>query len=200
VVREVEKMGGIVKEVRVKDTDLLAAQIAQVLPECIFLVEHYLKRFDPQATVDKYLDQMGPDVRAMLGSQKGLPDSAPVPGYVYVKAMRESRIRIAAGFEEAMRGLDALLVPTTIMPASKIGEDVEVDLEGKKLPTMRTFTRNASPFSIIDYPAITVPAGYSRAGLPIGLQMVMRPWEDAKLLAIASVFEQETKVWRAPKL
>jgi Asp-tRNA(Asn)/Glu-tRNA(Gln) amidotransferase A subunit family amidase len=199
-VREIEKMGGIVKEVQVKDTDLLATQITQVLPECIFLIEHYLKTFDPQATIDKYLDQLGPDVKATLGSQKGLPDSKPVPGYVYVKTMRESRVRITAGFEEAMRGMDALLVPTTVMPAPKIGEDVEVNLEGRKLPTMPTFTRNANPFNVINYPAITVPAGYSQEGLPIGLQMVMRPWEDAKLLSIAYVFEQATKVRRAPKL
>jgi aspartyl-tRNA(Asn)/glutamyl-tRNA(Gln) amidotransferase subunit A len=199
-VREIEKMGGTVKEVQVKDTNLLATQITQVLPECIFLIEDYLKAFDPQATIDKYLDQLGPDVKATLGSQKGLPDSKPVPGYVYVKTMRESRLKIAAGFEEAMRGLDALLVPTTVMPASKIGEDAELDLEGKKLPTMPTFTRNANPFNVINYPAITVPAGYSQAGLPIGLQIVARPWEDAKLLSIAYVFEQATKVRRAPKL
>jgi len=110
------------------------------------------------------------------------------------------RVKIAAGFEEAMRGIDALLVPTTAMPASKIGEDTRVDLEGKKLPTMTTFTRNTNPFNIINYPAITVPAGYSREGLPIGVQMVMRPWQDVKLLSIAHVFEQATKVRKAPKL
>ena len=60
-----------------------------------------------------------------------------------------------------MRGLDALLVPTTVMPAPKIGEDIEVNLEGKKLPTMPTFTKNTNPFNVINYPAITVPAGYS---------------------------------------
>ncbi len=199
-VREIEKMGGAVKEVQVKDTDLLATQITQVLPECVFLIEDYLKAFDPQATIDKYLDQLGPDVRATLGSQKGLPDSKPVPGYVYVKTMRQTRQRITAGFEEAMRGLDALLVPTTVMPAAKIGEDAEVDLEGKKLPTMPIFTRNANPFNVINYPAITLPAGYGQAGLPIGLQIVMRPWEDEKLLGIAYVFEQGTKVRKAPAL
>jgi len=139
-------------------------------------------------------------VRATLSSQKGLPDSKPVPGYVYVKTMRESRVRIAAGFEEAMHGLDALLVPTTVMPAPKIGEDSVVDLEGKKLPTITTLTRNTNPFNVINYPAITIPAGYSETGLPIGLQIVMRPWEDEKLLEIAYVFEQGTKVRKAPSL
>ena len=199
-VREIKRMGGIVKEVQVKDTDLLTTQISQVLSEWIFLIEDYLKAFDPQATVDKYLDQFGSDVKAILGKQKGLPDSRPVPGYVYVKTMRESRVRIEAGFKEAMRGMDALLLPTTAMPAPKIGEDVEVKLEGRKLPTMPTLTKNTNPFNVINYPAITVPAGYSLEGLPVGVQMVARPWEDAKLLSIAYVFEQATKVRRPPKL
>jgi Asp-tRNA(Asn)/Glu-tRNA(Gln) amidotransferase A subunit family amidase len=199
-VREIENLGGIVKEVQVSHTDLLAAQTVQVLAECIFVIEDYLKAFDPQATIDKYLDQFGPDVKATLGSQKGLPESTPVPGYVYVRKMRESRVKIGAGFEEAMSGLDALLVPTTVMPAVAIGEDVEVNLEGRKFPTVPTFLRNTNPFNIIHYPAITVPAGHSRTGLPIGLQIVMRPWQDAKLLNVAYIFEQATKVRRSPKL
>jgi len=199
-VREIKKMGGTVKEVQVKNTDLLKAQIAQVLTECIFLIEDYLKAFDEHAIIDEYLDQLGPDLQATLGSQKGLPDSKPVPGYVYVKTMRESRARVIAGFEEAMRGLDALLVPTTVMPAPKIGEDAVVDLEGKKLPTITTLTRNTNPFNVINYPAITIPAGYSQAGLPIGLQIVVRPWEDEKLLGIAYAFEQGTRVRKPPAL
>lgn len=199
-VRELERMGGIIKDVHVTGTDLLKTQISLVLSECIFLVEDYLKAFDHEATIDKYLDQLGPDVRATFCSQKGLPDSKPVPGYLYVKTMRDSRAKIAAGFEEAMRGMDALLLPTTVMPASKIGEDVEVDLEGRKFPTMTTFTRNVNPFNIIHYPAITVPAGYSREGLPIGVQLAMRPWKDAELLRIAYLFEQATKVRRPPSL
>ncbi len=75
-----------------------------------------------------------------------------------------------------------------------------MDLEGRKLPTMPTFTKNTNPFNVINYPAISVPAGYSREGLPIGVQIVTRPWEDAKLLSIAYAFEQTTKVRRAPEL
>ena len=139
-------------------------------------------------------------MRAVFGAQKGLPHSMPVPGYVYVKHMRESRTRIVSGFAESMKGLDALIMPTTVMPAAKIGEDDQVDLEGRMLPTMTTFTRNANPFNIVRFPAITVPAGHSRTGLPIGLQIVTKPWGDAALLGIAHEFEQATKHRRPPKL
>ncbi len=199
--REIQKMGGVIKEVEVKHMDLATPTgFNIVLAECIYHMEDYLKAFDPQATVDKYLDQLGPDVKGALGSQKGTPESKPVPGYVYAKSVREDRNKMISGFKEAMTGLDALLLPTTPLPASKIGEDVETDLEGKKVNTFLTFIRNCDPISVVGYPSISVPAGYSQTGLPIGLQIVARPWEEDKLLSMAYAFEQATKVRKPPKL
>jgi aspartyl-tRNA(Asn)/glutamyl-tRNA(Gln) amidotransferase subunit A len=199
-VREIRKMGGTVKEVRVAGTELYPTAINMVLSECIYLIEEYLQAFDPEATIDKYLDQLGPDVQGFLGMQKGRPDSRPVPGYVYVKTVRENRRKMIAGFEAAIAGVDALLTPTTIMPAARIGEDAETTLEGKSVPTFSAFTRTVNPFNVFGSPAITVPAGYSRRGLPIGLQIAARWWEEGKLLAIAHAFEQETQVRKAPTL
>ena len=105
-----------------------------------------------------------------------------------------------AGFEKAMFGIDALLLPTTPLPACKIGDDMETELLGKKVNTFLTFIRNCDPISVVGYPAITVPAGYSQTGLPIGLQIVTRPWEESKLLGIAYDFEQITKIRKTLKL
>ncbi len=198
---EIQKMGGAVQEVEVKHMDLATPTgFNIVLAEVIYLMEDYLKTFDPEASVEKYLDQLGPDVKGVLGGQKGTPDSKPVPGYVYAKSVREDRNKMIAGFEEAMSGLDALLLPTTPLPAAKIGEDAETELQGEMVDTFLTFIRNCDPISVVGYPAITVPAGYSNGGLPIGLQIVARPWEERKLLGIAHAFEQTTKVRRAPKI
>lgn len=199
-IREIQKMGGMVKEVELKHTDLFCHGVSMVLAESVYLIEDYLNAFDPQATIDKYLNQLGPDVKTFLGGQKGMPESKPVPGYVYAKTVREYKKKMIEGFEEAMFGLDALILPTTPLPAAKIGEDIETELEGKKVNTFLTFIRNTSPISVIGYPAITVPAGYSQTGLPIGLQIVARPWEEDKLLSMAHAFEQATKVRKPPKL
>ena len=199
-VKEIRKIGGRVKEVKVGSTDLYATAINMVLPECIYLIEEYLRAFDPEATIDKYLDQLGPDVQGFLGTQKGRADSRPVPGYVYVKTVREARRRMIADFEAALAGLDVLLTPATIMPAAPIGEDVKTTLEGREVPTFSTFTRTVNPLNVFGCPAITVPAGYSRTGLPIGLQIAARSWEEGKLLAIAHAFEQATQVRKAPTL
>ena len=199
-VHEIQALGAKVKSVEVKHADLFPTGLNIVFPEFIYMLENYLAAFDPQATIDKYLDQIGPDVRSIIGGQKGRVDSKPVPGYVYVKMIRETRRKMITAMEQAMTGLDALLVPATAMPAAKIGEDAEADMEGKKVPTMVTYTRNANPFNMTGHPAITVPAGYSRTGLPIGLQIVGRLWQDDELLSLAYGFEQATKVRRPPRL
>jgi len=77
---------------------------------------------------------------------------------------------------------------------------METELLGKKVDTFLTFIRNCDPISVVGYPAITVPAGYSKDGLPIGLQIVAKPWEEGKLIGIAHNFEQTTKVRKPPKL
>lgn len=200
-IKEIKSMGGTIKEVEIKHMDIATPTgFNIVLAECIYLMEDYLKTFDPQATVEKYLDQLGPDVKGALGSQKGTPESKPVPGYTYAKSVRADRNKMIAGFEEAMSGVDALILPTTPLPASKIGEEAETELLGKMVNTFLTFIKNCDPISVVGYPAITVPAGYSKSGLPIGLQMVGRPWQEQELLQLAYSFEQATKVRVAPKL
>jgi aspartyl-tRNA(Asn)/glutamyl-tRNA(Gln) amidotransferase subunit A len=49
-----------------------------------------------------------------------------------------------------------------------------------------------SPFALIGAPAIVVPSGYSEAGLPLSIQLVAKPFDEAKLLGIAHAYEQET--------
>jgi Asp-tRNA(Asn)/Glu-tRNA(Gln) amidotransferase A subunit family amidase len=200
-IKEIVKLGGVVKEVEVKHMDIATPTgFAIVLAESVYLIENYLKAFNPKATIGEYLNQMGPDVSAVLGGQIGTPESKPVPGYAYAKAVREDRNKMISGFEGAMQGVDALLLPTTPLPAAKIGEDVETDLNGKKVNTFLTFIKDCDPISVVGYPAITVPAGYSSGGLPIGLQIVARPFEEQKLLQMAHSFEQATKVWKPPQL
>lgn len=110
-----------------------------------------------------------------------------------------------SGFAEAMSGLDALLLPTTALPACKIGEDhemegpVSTELAGEKVNVFLTYIHNCDPASVVGYPAISVPAGYSAEGLPVGLQIMAKPWQEAQLIGIANVFESAVKI-RKPDL
>jgi len=193
----IKGLGGKVKDVEIKHMDIATPTgFNIVLAECIYLIEDYFKTFDPQATIEKYADQFGVDVKPPIVGSK----EKPVPGFVYAKSVRGDRNLMIKGFKEGMTGLDALIMPTTPLPACKIGDDKDTELNGKKVDTFLTYIRNCDPVSVVGYPAITVPAGNSRDGLPIGLQIVARPWEECKLLGIANNFEQATKVRKAPKL
>ena len=193
--RVIKDLGGIPKEVEVKNMDIATPTgFNIVLAECPYLMEDYLKAFDPEATIEKYAEQLGTDVKPPIVGSK----SKPVPGYAYAKSVRQDRNKMIAGFEEAMVRTDALLLPTTPLPACKIGDDLETELLGKKVNTFLTFIRNCDPISVVGYPAITVPAGYSQAGLPIGLQFVAKPWEEDRLIGLAYDFEQATRVRKRP--
>jgi aspartyl-tRNA(Asn)/glutamyl-tRNA(Gln) amidotransferase subunit A len=67
-----------------------------------------------------------------------------------------------------------------------------------KWPSLNRF----SPFALLGAPAIVVPSGYSDQGLPLSIQLVGKPFDDARLLGIAHAYEQATRVaWRrAPDL
>ena len=54
-------------------------------------------------------------------------------------------------------------------------------------------TRNTSPFNLTGLPAISVPCGFTRGGLPIGLQLAAGPWREALLLRAAYAYERATE-------
>lgn len=200
-VKVIRERGGIVTEIDVAHMDLVqAADFNVVMTEAVCLLEEYFSKMDPGRRIESLLDQMGPDVRAILGKQTGIPGSSPVPGHLYVRTLRDECEKIKWAFRRAFDGLDALLLPTTPAPAPRIDEDTEMELNGEKVTVFSTNIRNCLPASIVGYPAISVPAGYSRTGLPIGLQFMTRPWEEERLLSIAHAFELATNVRKPPKL
>jgi aspartyl-tRNA(Asn)/glutamyl-tRNA(Gln) amidotransferase subunit A len=55
-----------------------------------------------------------------------------------------------------------------------------------------TLTAYTSPFNLTGLPAISIPCGFDARGLPIGLQLVARPWAEARLLRVARAYERAT--------
>lgn len=163
------------------------AGFAVVLTETIHLMNDYLGQLDPpfNLNVADILDQLGADVAGVLGSQVASEGAAPVPGYAYLDAVRTFRHAFQAKMAAALDGVDALVIPTTPLPAAPIGDDAETMLNGRMLDTFGTFIRYTFFASIAGLPAITVPAGTNAAGLPIGMQLVGKPWDEATLLRLA---------------
>ena len=105
----------------------------------------------------------------------------------YQKAMQnlqQGRQEIAATFEE----VDVLVMPTTPIPAPRIADLRE---EPSLLrPTELLLLRNTRPVNVWGLPAISVPCGFTKRGLPIGLQIVGPPRGEAKVLRAARAYEQ----------
>ncbi|MEX3009665.1 amidase family protein [Hoeflea sp. TYP-13] len=121
------------------------------------------------------------DVRGILAGLSDMEDRS-----AYERAKNITRPALQRAYDAVFSaGVDAILMPTTPRAAARIGEDNEVELNGRMVPTFPTFARNTSPASVAGVPSITIPIGCTPDGLPVGLLVEARPHHDRRLLAIA---------------
>jgi Asp-tRNA(Asn)/Glu-tRNA(Gln) amidotransferase A subunit family amidase len=101
-------------------------------------------------------------------------------------------------FLAQMREYPILLCPAAAIPAFRHGER-SWNVEGKKVEYLDAWSYTEW-FNLLGNPAAVVPAGRSPEGLPIGVQIVGRPWEEEKVLAVAAALESERGPWEAPPI
>jgi aspartyl-tRNA(Asn)/glutamyl-tRNA(Gln) amidotransferase subunit A len=106
--------------------------------------------------------------------------------YVTAKRMME---RYRQQMATAFRQVDAILTPTCPIVAPKLGQTT-VTLGGRELPVGNALTCFTSLFNMTGNPAVSVPCGFDEGGLPIGLQIVGRPFEEGTILRLARDQEQ----------
>ena len=99
----------------------------------------------------------------------------------------ESQRRLRAEVEEQFAKMDVLVTPTTVFTATRI-ED-ELSTSGREIYIHR-FT---CPFNLTGQPAISLPCGFDSLGLPVGLQIVGRPFDEETVLRAAHAYEQATE-------
>ena len=113
-----------------------------------------------------------------------------VLGKHYLKAQR-SRSLIRQEMSAALRRVDALVTPTVPVPAPRIGQTT-VDINQETVDISWAVSRLTRPANLTGFPAISVPCGFTQGGLPIGLQLIGRPFAEATVLQLAYAYEQET--------
>lgn len=127
----------------------------------------------------------GGNVIVML--EKGME----VTAVEYINA-HKMRSEIKAVFLNAMKGYDALLVPTTIIPAPKL-DQTTVNINGDNIEIYQALSRLTTVFDITGLPAMNIPGGFVKeenSKLPIGVQLVGKPFEEETLLRLAYVYEE----------
>ena len=109
----------------------------------------------------------------------------------YLRAF-EVKQQVESDFESAFERLDAILAPAVPIAAPRIGEK-EVTIAGGKETVRPALVRLNRPANLTGHPAISIPCGFTRDGLPVGLQLIGPRWAEARLLSIALAYEEATE-------
>ncbi len=110
----------------------------------------------------------------------------------YLAALYERRI-FSSSLRTIMQRVDAFVLPTLPLPAipsEQAGKDIEI--EGVTENATTAYLRLTMPFNLTGLPAVSCPCGFNADGLPIGLQIAGKPFEEATVLRIAHAYQQLT--------
>jgi aspartyl-tRNA(Asn)/glutamyl-tRNA(Gln) amidotransferase subunit A len=147
---------------------------------------HRAEQFD--SMIDMYAASRGEGFGAEVKRRIMLGTYALSAGYYdayYLKALKVRRL-IRNDFDQAFRDVDVIASPVAPTPAFKVGELADDPL-AMYLSDIYTINANLSGL-----PGISIPAGFSSGGLPLGLQLLAPPFEEERLLRTARMFERET--------
>lgn len=170
--KQAQQFGARITTVRVPDIEALnTAGLIILLSEAAAVHQaHMHHRAD-----------FGADVLALL-DQGSLVSAAD-----YINAQR-LRKKLLGEFHVLFESIDCLFTPTTPIPAPRIGQ-TEITLNGTKYDTRILTTRFVRGFNVLGFPALSIPCGLSPDGLPIGLQIAGRPFEENLLLLAGEALE-----------
>jgi len=194
-IRVLEGLGATVKEIALPHAGYAVAAYYII---CTAEASSNLARYDgvkygfrapgSKELMEMYLETrsegFGPEVkrRIMLGTyvlSSGYYDA-------YYRKASQVRTLIKDDFEKAFGQCDVIITPTAPTPAFRLGEKMEDPLQ-MYLSDIFTISVNMA-----GVPGISIPCGFSKEGLPIGLQIIGRHCEEEKIIQAAYTFEQNT--------
>ena len=194
-IEELQSCGAIVEEISLPHTDYAIAAYYIIAPaEASANLARYdgvrygFRAEDAEELIDMYKQTrsqgFGDEVkrRIMLGTY------ALSSGYYDAYYLKAQKVRtlIKSDFDKAFEKVDVIVTPTSPTPAFKIGERTADPLQMYLSDVMNT------PSSLAGLPGISIPCGFTKSGLPIGLQLLAPPFEEEKIMRVAYTFEQNS--------
>ncbi|WP_433496943.1 amidase [Sphaerimonospora sp. CA-214678] len=108
--------------------------------------------------------------------------------------------RLRTGLFHRMREFfddyDFLVAPVSQVPPFPVDDPYVTQVAGQPMPDYLAWMRSCYWISVLHAPAMSVPCGFTSSGLPVGVQIVGRPWADAEVLRFGYAFERATGHWR----
>ena len=168
-------MGVIIKEIEVKNTETVHKVWSTIrFAEASTLHADWMKT---------RRSEYGKDIIRMLDLGQKIRSEE------YETAI-ETKSVAEQSFLDSMEGVDAIAVPTTPIVAPPLSTS-KVEIGGKGYDIYSILCRLTFPFNVTGFPALTVPTGLSKEGLPIAAQLCGRPFEESVILRIGHNFERQ---------
>ncbi len=162
----------------------------------------YLKEYGAGVDFDTLVAQASPDIQRVFRSDV-LPGGANFvtePKYAAARDQYLPALRRLYQDYFARTGVAAMVFPTTLVPAPRIGEETTVDVGGRPLPFDTAVARNIAPGSTAGVPGLVLPVGLTHTGLPVSIEFDAPAGADRALLALGLSAERALGTPPAPRL
>ncbi len=156
------------------------------LYETVRELTDYLQEYDTGLSLDELVGAvLSPDVKQILEAAQ---HEQKIPEQVYQEAINIYRPQLQQMYADyfAYNNVDAMIYPTTSLTARPVGDDETVELNGASVPTFSSYIRNSDPSSNAGIPSLSIPAGLSTTGLPVGISIDGPRNGDANVLSIGA--------------
>ncbi len=194
-IKQLESLGAIPEEISLPHTDYAVATYYLLATS---EASSNLARYDGikygfretgKDLIDMYLNTRAGGFGAEVKRRIMLGTYALSSGYydAYYKKAQQVRTLIKRDFEEAFRRADVIVTPTAPTAAFRLGEKTEDPLQ---MYLSDIFTIS---FNLAGVPAISLPCGFTSGNLPVGLQIIGRPFDEETILRTAYAYEQATE-------
>lgn len=163
---------------------------------------HYLQEYGAGVDFETLVAQASPDIQSLFRSDV-LPGGANfVAESVYTAARDEYLPALRKLYREYFdrTQVAAMIFPTTLVPAPRIGEEVSVEVRGRPLPFETVVARNIAPGSTAGVPGLVLPVGLTHSGLPVSIELDGPAGSDRALLALGLSIERVLGHLPAPQL
>jgi len=134
-------------------------------------------------TIHSRAELYQPDVRTFLEAGMLLP------AVDYIAAQRQ-RTLIQREWQAMFRGIDAIIGPSVPVAATRRNEMMINWPDGTEEPISQVYVRLSAPANVTGLPSVSLPCGFCQSGLPVGFQIIGRPFGEARILRIARAYER----------
>ena len=161
----------------------------------------YLQEYETHLTFEEVVRQASPDIQAIFRSDvlPGGVNFASEQVYAAARDIHLPALRRLYKDYFARTGVAAMVFPATLTAPPLIGEDITVRIRGREIPFFTVVGRNIAPGSTAGLPGLVLPAGLTKAGLPVGIEIDGPAGADRALLAVGASIQSVLAPIRAPE-